>query len=1221
MRRVTLNEVEAIAGIGANTAPKVAEESSSALHKWRAQVLNVLLLTTVIAALPIVALLCAEAVRKPELWPATLAFLALHLFLIGLAVARRLDVRWRAWGFLLVGYTTAVLATARGGLAGDGRVYFMALPVLALILVGRRSGVAMSALSLVTYAVFAILAHWGVLARWLILLDNPLGLKDWLTTGAVLAMTSILVMVLLWYFYQFQISTMQAERRVSEELARAYALLEETNLTLEDKVQQRTLELSQREAALESANQRLEQRGAQMAALAEVSYEVSATLDLSVLLERIAGRARELLAAATGAVYLLQPDGHTLRCIAAVGEDAEALLVAELQLGRGIMGQVVQGGVAERIDDTIQDLRRVHVPGTGATAAGEKLMVAPLLLEARAMGGLAVWRNPQDSVFSQADLDFLVGLARQAAIAIENARLFSEVERQKQYSEAIVRNSPVAIVTTDRRGWVTSWNPAAERLFGYTQAQVVGSELDVLVTTPDRREEARRITQELVSGKGVHQVTQRCRQDGALVDVEVLTVPAQVGAENGRYISIYHDLTELIRAERAIQESERRLADIISFLPDPTLVIDREGKVIAWNRAIEAMTGIEAEAMLGQADYAYAVPFYGERRPILIDLVLLPDEELEKKYAHLERWHSALVGETYVPHLPGGARYLYATASALHDSKGTIAGAIETIRDITDRQQAEEELQQAKEAAEAANQAKSTFLANMSHELRTPLNAIIGYSEMLMEDAEDEGLETFVSDLEKICAAGRHLLALINDVLDLSKIEAGRMELYLETFDVTSMMRDVVSTVQPLMEKNANSLEVHAGPELGTMYADLTKVRQSLFNLLSNAAKFTEAGTISLNAIREPVDGADWLTFRVCDTGVGMTPEQIGKLFQVFSQAETSTTRKYGGTGLGLAITRRFCHMMGGEITVESEYGVGSIFTIRLPARVGAHKVKPALAPKALAQPPLEGASTVLVIDDDPAVRDLIQRFLSKEGFQVITAAGGEEGLRLAIDVHPDVITLDVIMPGLDGWAVLGALKAAPELADIPVIMLTILDDKDMGYALGVADYLIKPVDRERLLAIIRKHASAPSPPAVGFARLTERREGPGPARQALVVEDDPATREMLRRVLEGEGWAVVEAENGRPALDRLAEAQPALILLDLMMPEMDGFQFLGELRRNVAWRAIPIVVITARDLAAEDRLRLGGYVQKIIQKGAYSREELLAEVRRLVTGSLHQAG
>jgi len=383
------------------------------------------------------------------------------------------------------------------------------------------------------------------------------------------------------------------------------------------------------------------------------------------------------------------------------------------------------------------------------------------------------------------------------------------------------------------------------------------------------------------------------------------------------------------------------------------------------------------------------------------------------------------------------------------------------------------------------------------------------------------------------------------------------------------------------------------------MHADLTKVRQSLFNLLSNAARFTEGGTITLDVARETVDGADWVIFSVSDTGIGMTPKQVGRLFQAFSQAEASTARKFGGTGLGLAVTRRFCQMMGGDISMESEYGVGSTFTIRLPAGVAERKAEPALVAESRFEPVPEGASTVLVIDDDPSVHDMMRRFLSKEGFRVETASGGEEGLHLTRELRPDAITLDVLMPKMDGWTVLTTLKTDPELADIPVIMLTIVDDKNMGYALGASEYMTKPVDRERLVAILQKYRSDSLPCRV------------------LVVEDEAMTREMLRRMLEKEGWAVSEAENGRAALERVAENPPGLILLDLMMPEMDGFQFMDELRKNKAWRSIPVVVVTAKDLTAEDRLRLNGYVEKILHKGAYSREALLAEVRDLVAVSV----
>jgi CheY-like chemotaxis protein len=367
-------------------------------------------------------------------------------------------------------------------------------------------------------------------------------------------------------------------------------------------------------------------------------------------------------------------------------------------------------------------------------------------------------------------------------------------------------------------------------------------------------------------------------------------------------------------------------------------------------------------------------------------------------------------------------------------------------------------------------------------------------------------------------------------------------------------------------------------------------VRQALFNLLSNACKFTDRGTVMLAVARETLEGQDSIVFSVSDTGIGMTPEQIARLFEVFSQADAATTRKYGGTGLGLALSRRLCRMMGGDVTVESEPDRGSTFTIRLPALV-AEAVE---APAALAElaDRVPGIGTVLVIDDEAAVRDLMQRFLTKEGFRVVTAVSGDEGLRRARELQPDAITLDVMMPGMDGWAVLSALKADRELADIPVVMLTIVDDKNLGYALGAADYLTKPIDRERLVAVLGKH----------------RRDRP-----VLIVDDDVEVRQLLRRMLEPAGYAVVEAENGRVALEHLREGPPSVILLDLMMPEMDGFEFVAEFRRHEDWRGVPIIVITAKDLTGEDRVRLNGYVQRILLKGAHGRDELLAEVRELV--------
>lgn len=506
------------------------------------------------------------------------------------------------------------------------------------------------------------------------------------------------------------------------------------------------------------------------------------------------------------------------------------------------------------------------------------------------------------------------------------------------------------------------------------------------------------------------------------------------------------------------------------------------------------------------------------------------------------------------------------------------------------------ELQEAKDAADDANQAKSKFLANMSHELRTPLGAIMGYGEILEKETVDAGHPEFQPDLQKIQNAGKHLLTLINDILDISKVEAGKIDLHPESFNVAQVVEDAASTVQPLIEKKGNQLQLRGTATAGSVCTDITRVKQVLFNLLSNAAKFTENGTITLEVSRETWEEVDFVVMAVTDTGIGMSSEELGRIFEPFTQADSDTGRQYGGTGLGLTICRKFCQLMGGNLTVVSEPGKGSTFTARFKVDLGVPAAIPPPAPRHVpasveATPPGE-ENAILVIDDDPTARELLTRTLTREGFSVITASDGEKGLERAEQCRPAAIILDVMMPGMDGWTVLTSLKSNPELAHIPVIMETMLDEQHKGFSLGASDYLIKPINSKRLLEMVGKYRG------VGACSV-------------LVVDDQEETREMLHRTLSAAGCTVREAEHGQAALTELAAQTPDVILLDLMMPVMDGFRFVEQVQQNPAWQTLPIVVMTAKDLTTKDRARLNGTVQQILDKSSCRSEELVEEIRR----------
>ena len=686
----------------------------------------------------------------------------------------------------------------------------------------------------------------------------------------------------------------------------------------------------------------------------------------------------------------------------------------------------------------------------------------------------------------------------------------------------------------------------------------------------------------LSSGDTEVEVGYRNRRDEIGQMVEAINVFRKTSIEM-RALEV-ESLENEAKSLREIKEVRTRLTDAIETISEGFSLYDAEDKLIVCNSRYKNLFSSHADVMEPGTPFQTIIRTAVER-----GLIDRGDKDNDAWMTERLSKHKE-VSSTHIQHRSDG-RWVH-----VNERRTADGGVVATYADITELKKREaelaglvHELEVARDAAQEASRTKSSFLANMSHELRTPLNAIIGVTEMLQEDAREFNRDDEIEPLDRVQRAARHLLALINDILDLSKIEAGKMDLVLESFQIATLIDDVVHTVESIASKNGNEIVVKCSDAIGSIYADQIRVRQALMNLVSNASKFTSNGTVTIAAAKKRTVDGEHVEFAVIDTGIGMSPDQLAKLFQEFSQADSSTTRKYGGTGLGLAISRRFCQMMGGDISVESEFGRGSKFVMALPIHVGVtDKSARTSEPSRLRGAVSHEAPLILVVDDDPTVREVVGRYLEREGFTFAEADGGREGLRLARELNPAAITLDVTMPDLDGWTVLAAIKGDPALADIPVILLTIIDEKKRGFALGASEYLVKPVDRDKLIRVLRQ-LRTPSGGSV------------------LVVDDDGISRAGLRSVLQQAGWQVAEADNGQVALTRLKEVRPSAILLDLMMPEMDGFEFLDEVRRHEEWRDIPVIVITARDVTAEDRARLNGRVESVVQKTG--RDEMLRQV------------
>ena len=767
-------------------------------------------------------------------------------------------------------------------------------------------------------------------------------------------------------------------------------------------------------------------------------------------------------------------------------------------------------------------------------------------------------------IAENADLSVKLSDAVAVLVAESKARITTATEKTESVQQSgrlwLFAVVALSLISSALIGWLYVGRNVVARLTMLSDGMraLVGGRRDITIPTSGRDEIA-----EMARAVGVF-------RDNAIALDQLLAEREQAAVR-----------LEKIVEERTAELQQRGAVLRVTFdnMAHGVLAFDREHKVAAWNRQITKLLDLPETFLASEPYFADFIRFLAERGEYgAVDV----EAEVRRFTAEAGQHR------TFERSRPDGV-VLEIRHNPLPDGEIVII-----YTDVTERKRYEETLTAARDQAEAMSRTKSSFLANMSHELRTPLNAIIGLTDMMVSNAPRFGTEKAAEPLRRVNRAGKHLLDLINQVLDLSKIEAGKLDLNLETVKIPPLIDEVVGTARGLAEQNKNRLIVECAPDIAPLLVDPLRLRQILLNLLSNACKFTKGGEVSLRVSPVSIEGRNWLDFAVADTGIGMTPEQVNKLFEEFVQADQTTARNYGGTGLGLAITRKLCRMMGGDALVTSEIGKGSTFVARLPASPATPA--PIDLPADAPDEPLPSGDCVLVIDDDLTARELIANHLRDAGFSVVTAAGGREGLKRAEELRPIAITLDVLMPDIDGWTVLAALRGNPELADIPVVMATITDDQQhKGMTLGAAGYLTKPIDRDRLIALLRPYQ----------ARVRRTR--------VLVVEDDPTQRDRIRSWLEAQQWQISEAENGRVALDRLADEVPDIILLDLMMPEMDGFQLITALQERPAWRRIPVIVITSLDLTAADRARLNSGVEGILLKDSFDPAQLVAIVREYV--------
>jgi PAS domain S-box-containing protein len=781
-----------------------------------------------------------------------------------------------------------------------------------------------------------------------------------------------------------------------------------------------------------------------------------------------------------------------------------------------------------------------------------------------------------------------------------NQALLRELSERKRAQEALTNSQKWlsttlgsigdAVIATDMKGAISFMNPVAESLTGWTQAEAAGKSMDVvfdIVNKETRRPVENPVKKVFREGKivGLADHTILRSKSGKEFDIEDSAAPilADTGETFG-VVLVFRDITDKKLAEEETKRQKDMLQLILASVADGVVVADTNGKFLLFNAAAERFIGIGAvDASPDQWSHQYG--------SFLPDgVTLFPAEELPLVRAM--RGQNVDDVELFIrnPNVPEG-RLLSITGRPLKGEDGSLKGGVVVLHDITERKRAEELMLRAKEEAERTSKFKDQFLSTMSHELRTPLNAVLGFSDLLADERYGPLNEKQRRYIDHIHTGGKHLLTLISDILDLSKIEAGRMELAIENLGVRAAFGEVLSVMQPLADKKSHVLSSSAEAELAVR-ADSTRFKQILMNILGNAIKFTPSGGRIELAAR--LEGGK-VRVEVRDNGPGIAPEEQRRIFEAFYRLQGSG-KKTEGTGLGLAITQRLVELHGGELGLDSQAGQGSCFHFSLPA---AASVREALGRKkeTWSNPP--GPQRILVIEDDRAAAHLIHSQLTSAGYQVTLCEEPQKALDIAAELRPNAITLDIVMKPKNGWEILIQLKRDPRTAQIPLIVVSIVDQPSMGALLGADEYLVKPVDKMTLLDAIARHVS--SQPDIK------------PGQAILIVEDDAPTREFIAEMLTAQGFVVTTAADGAQARAQVAAALPALVILDMMLPEVSGFELLGEWRASVRTAGLPVFVLTSKDLSHEEQRYLRTHAEALLRKQQPWHEALLKQIERVV--------